>query len=129
MSIARRDFWSMHFVDREGRLTPEASAALDDMRIGLNAFNFTDVAGASTSTLTTHTAVTLAGASDEVWPVTVRGDGSPEISVDGTRWGVDLLARAGDPLQIRLTSPSGSSATHTATVYAPGKSVSWSVRT
>lgn len=127
---SRRSFWNLQWTDRHGTLTREASAALDDISDQLNPWAFTDVTGAATSTLTTHAAVTLSGAQDEVWPLTVRGQGSPQISVDGgTTWGADAIARAGDGLQVRLTS-SGSGATAlTATVYGPGRSTAWSVTT
>ena len=100
-----------------------------------SSLSFTDVTGQDLSTLISSNTVTLSGPSGvrDSWPVTVDGDGSPNVRINGGTW-TDTrvpaaVARNGDTLQVRLTSSGSATTARTATVRVGGRSTVWSVTT
>jgi hypothetical protein len=70
-----------------------------------SAFSFTDQTNVALGTLVTSNSVTISGI-DCAAPVTVSGDGSPQIRINGGSWttGPSTIA-SGDTLELRTTSP------------------------
>ncbi|WP_435640760.1 beta strand repeat-containing protein [Micavibrio aeruginosavorus] len=99
---------------------------LDDTTPG--AFTFTDVTGATLSSLTTSNSITLSGITGAT-PVSVSGTGSPQISINGGAWTTSGSITNGQTLQVRLTSSPSNSTTLTATVNVGGVTDAWTVRT
>lgn len=83
----------------------------------------------ATSTLIAHSAVTVTGDSNAVWPVMVRGDGSPELQINSQAWATEGTIRVGDTVKLRLTSSGSNSTESIATLYYPEGSRAWSVTT
>lgn len=83
----------------------------------------------ATSTLIIHSAVTVTGDSNAVWPVMVRGDGSPELQINSQAWATEGTIRVGDTVKLRLTSSGSNSTESIATLYYPEGSRAWSVTT
>ncbi|WP_139247361.1 hypothetical protein [Hyphomicrobium sp. NDB2Meth4] len=93
-----------------------------------DAFNFTDQTNVQLSTLTTSASITPTGYDGPV-SVSVSGQGSPEISINGGAWGSGGSINPGQTLAVRLTSSGSYLTTLTATVTVGGTSDSWSVQT
>ena len=91
-------------------------------------FSFTDQVDVEPSTLTTANTLTLTGI-NAATPVTVSGDGSPQVSLDGGPWVTSGTIQNGQTLAVRLTSAPDYSTTYTATVTVGGVSDAWTVRT
>lgn len=99
--------------------------------------SFTNVTGASLNSLiTTASPITLAtsdnsgAAADRVFPLTVRGAGSPQLELNGDGiWASSRNAITGDTVKLRLTSANAGTTARTATLYADGRSTTWSVTT
>ena len=99
---------------------------------------FTDQTGVAIGTLTTSDAKTLAtsndsgAAADRVFALCVRPGGSYtaqlELNGDGI-WADSRNAISGDTVKLRLTSDSAASTARTATLYADGRSTTWTVTT
>ena len=126
---AKRSYWGLQWIDRNGVLTTEAVAALEDIAEQFDQPELTNKTGQATSSVITSDAITLSGAQDETWPLTVRGGTSAGLSIDGTNFYPWVIARAGDSLYVRQTSSGSSATTTTVTVYGPGRSETWSVTT
>lgn len=126
---ARRSFWGFQWTQRDGHLTREAAAALDDIADQLDQFTFAPKTGQSTSTAIASDGVMLSGAQDETWALTIRGGTSPGLSLDNSNWHPWVIARAGDTLYARQTSSGSSATTTTVTIYGPGRSATFSVTT
>lgn len=90
---------------------------------------FTPTTGADLSTLTTSDAVTVSGDTETVWPVVVRGDGTPQLQVNSESWATSGFVRAGDTLKVRLTSSDSPSTALTATAYLQGVALAYAVTT
>lgn len=95
-----------------------------------NTFSFNDVTGAPPNTLTTPTPASISIAGINVaTPVSVSGQGSPQISIDGGAWVASGTIVNGQTLAVRLTSASTGSTTRTASIDVGGVTDSWSVTT
>jgi hypothetical protein len=93
-----------------------------------NAFDFTpNVTNAALSTLTTASAVTIAGINTTT-PVSVTGSGA-QISIAGGTWGTSGNITNGQTLAVRLTSSAAFGTAITATVNVGGVTDTWSVTT
>lgn len=95
-----------------------------------NAFSFNDVTGAAFSTLITPSpaTVTISGINAST-PVSVSGQGSPQISINGGTWATFGNITNGQTLAVRLTSASSGNTTNTATINVGGVTDNWSVTT
>ena len=92
------------------------------------AFSIPAVGNAAFSTLVSSSPVTLTGFNTAI-SIAVTGDGSPQISLDGTTWVSGGTIQANVPFVVRLTSASAGSTSETATVTAGGVSASFVVTT
>ena len=91
---------------------------------------FTSQTGAVISTLTTSNAAAVSSAANMVWQLAVRGQGSPQMEVNGTGvWGEANVVRNGDTVKVRLTSSGSPATAFVATLYYQGGSQSFSVTT
>lgn len=95
-----------------------------------DAFSFNDVTSVLFSTMTTPTpaTVTISGIGAST-PVSVTGQGSPQISINGGGWVSWGNITNGQTLAVRLTSSSTASTVHTATISVGGVTDSWTVTT
>lgn len=108
-----QDAWSV--TTRAGDSTPDA-------------FSFTDVTNQVTSSVITSNTITPAGYEGSV-PVSVSGQGSPQISINGGGWVTSGTITAGQTLAVRLTSSASFVTAHVATVDVGGVTDNWSVTT
>lgn len=93
-----------------------------------DAFNFTDQTNVQLSTLATSASITPTGYDGPV-SVSVSGQGSPQVSINGGAWGSGGNINPGETLAVRLTSSAAYLTTLSATVTVGGTSDSWSVQT
>lgn len=93
-----------------------------------NAFSFTDVTGVNLNTLTTSNTITISGI-DTPTSVSVSGDGSPRIRINGGAWVTSGTIASGQSLAVRLTSANAGTTARSATVTVGGVSDNWSVTT
>lgn len=92
------------------------------------AFSFTDLTGQNLTTQVSSNTLTPAGYTDPR-PVSVTGQGSPQVSINGGPWVTSGWILPGYTLQARLTSAAAYDTPYAATVSVGGISDSWSVRT
>lgn len=82
------------------------------------------------STRITSDASTIDGDAGTVWPVIVRGDGSPQLEVNGDgNWVSSSTIIAGDSIKVRLTSSAMISTESIATLHAQGTTKSFQITT
>ena len=93
-----------------------------------DAFSFTDQTDVALSTITTSNSININGINTST-PVSVSGDGSPEIRINGGSWATSGSITDGQSLEVRLTSSGSNSTAHTATVDVGGVTDVWSVTT
>lgn len=93
-----------------------------------DAFNFTDQTNVQLSTLATSASITPTGYDGPV-TVSVSGQGSPQVSINGGAWGSGGNINPGETLAVRLTSSAAYLTTLSATVTVGGTSDSWTVET
>lgn len=97
-----------------------------------DAFSFNDVTDAPESTLTypSPATVTITGINAST-SVSVAGQGSPQISIDGGPWVLSSSILAGQTLAVRLTSAASDLVTYTATINVGGGAFTtdWTVTT
>lgn len=93
-----------------------------------DAFSVPEQVDAPPQTWQTTAPLTLTGFNLPI-PVTVSGEGEPQLSLNGGDWGTSGTLHPGQTLALRLTSAADSSAWHRATVEAGGVSGTWAVRT
>lgn len=93
-----------------------------------DAFSFTDQTGVATSTVITSNSVTINGI-DASTPVSVSGDGSPEIRINGGSWTTSGTIENGQTLEVRLTSNASNSTMNSATIDVGGVTDQWDVTT
>lgn len=91
-------------------------------------FNFVDVTTMALNAVTTSSAITPTGYAAPA-AVSVSGDGSPEISINGGAWGTTGTIAPGQTIAVRLTSANSVGAERTATVTIGGVSDVWHVTT
>lgn len=95
-----------------------------------NAFAFADATNVALSTLTTAAAVTVSGIPASCpGDVSVAGQGSPQISINGGAWTTSGNIANGQTLAVRLTSSASFNTAHTAVVSVGGTDDIWSVTT
>ncbi|MCD8498206.1 MAG: hypothetical protein LRZ85_09185 [Alphaproteobacteria bacterium] len=121
-SNIRTSVMSIGSASAEWNVTTEAADGAPD------AFTFTDLTGQAFNTLLTSNTVTITGINAGT-PVSVSGDGSPEISINGGVWVTSGTIEDGQSLQIRLTSGNAYAVTRVATVDVGGITDGWSVKT
>ncbi len=90
---------------------------------------FLPLANAVLSTPIESNSVTVTGDSAAVWPITVRGDASADVAVNGTYIGRSANIRSGDTLKLRLLSSSSVSTLVSGLLYAQGVSLQFDVTT
>lgn len=93
-----------------------------------DAFSFSDLTGQARGTLVMSDTITLSGLVGSI-PVTVSGDGSPQISKNGGGWTTSSMITDGDTLRVRLTTSIHGMITHSATVVIGSASTVWGVTT
>lgn len=93
-----------------------------------NAFTFTDVTGQALNALITSNTISIGGINSST-PVSVSGDGGPQVSINGGAWGTSGNITNGQSLVVRLTSANAASTARTATVNVGGVTDTWSVTT
>lgn len=93
-----------------------------------NAFSFTDQTNAPLNTLRTSNTLAITGINTGA-PVSVSGDGSPEISINGGGWVTSGTITNGQTLAVRLTTGGANSTPYSALVNVGGITDSWSVTT
>ena len=92
--------------------------------------NFTSQTDVAIVTVATSNTVTLAGETDLVWPITVRGDGTPALQVNETGdWLTHANAINGDTVRVRLTTSASKLTARTATLYVPGDTATFTATT
>ena len=93
-----------------------------------DAFDFADQSGVALSTLVESNIQTISGV-DVAVPVSVSGDGAPQIRINGGSWVTSGTISDGQSLQVRMTGGAVGGVTRTATVMIGGVSDTWSVTT
>lgn len=94
-----------------------------------DSFGFTDQSNVAKSTLTTSNTINITGISGSA-SVSVSGQGSPQVSINGGAWGTSGTITSGQSLQVRLTSASTITTAYTATVaVGTGTGTPWVVTT
>jgi hypothetical protein len=91
-----------------------------------DAFSFTDVTGANTSTVTTSNAITISGINS---PAAVTATNGATFSINGGAYGTSGNISNGQTLAVRLTSSASGSTAVSTTVTVGGVSDTWSVTT
>jgi len=92
------------------------------------AFGWSNVLGAAWSAVVESGAATPAGYTGAL-PVSVAGDGGPELSVNGGAWAASGTIAPGQTLALRLTSAGAAATTRTATLAMGSYQTAWSVTT
>lgn len=91
---------------------------------------FTALTDVALNTVATSDAVSVTGDQTAVWSVVVRGDGSPELEINGDGvWGTSGVIRDGDTIKLRLTGSASPLTERVATLYAQGVESPLSVTT
>lgn len=93
-----------------------------------DAFSFTANPAAPTSTQVSSDAITVSGI-DTATPISVTGDGTPQISINGGGFVTSGTVINGDSVVVALTTPSTFSTTSTATVDIGGVTGNFQVTT
>jgi len=96
-----------------------------------SAFSFTNVMGSAWNTVVESGAATPTGYTGAL-PISVTGEGSPELSVDGGAWvgtGTGASIAPGQTLALRLASAGSAATTRSCTLTMGSYSTTWSVAT
>jgi len=96
-----------------------------------SAFSYSNVLGSAWSTVVESGAATPTGYTGAL-PVSVTGEGSPELSVDGGAWvaaGTVASIAPGQTLNLRLTSAGSAATMRSCTLTMGSHSTTWSVAT
>ncbi|MDQ4119898.1 MAG: collagen-like protein [Acidobacteriota bacterium] len=92
--------------------------------------DFTPQTNVSKNAVVTSNAAAVSGNAVDVFPLTVRGDGTPQIDINADdNWQTDRIARNGDNVRVRLTSPPSNLTERIATLFAQSISKQFSVTT
>lgn len=94
-----------------------------------NGFSFVPVTGASGNSLVTSQSVRIGGFLDEPLAISVSGQGSPQISVNGGAWTSSADLYANQLVSVRLTSGEEDGSSRQATVSVGGVSGDFTVTT
>ncbi|MCC7253067.1 hypothetical protein [Hyphomicrobium sp.] len=93
-----------------------------------SAFVFLDLTDQDLNSLVESETITISGINTSA-PVSVSGDGSPQISINGGGWVTSGTIANGQTLAVRLTSANAYITANTATVNVGGVTDNWSVTT
>jgi len=93
-----------------------------------NAFSFSNVLGAAWSSTVESGAATPVGYTGAL-PVSVTGDGSPQLSVNGGAWAASGSVEPGQTLALRLSSAGAPATTRSATLTMGSYTTPWTVTT
>jgi hypothetical protein len=93
-----------------------------------DAFSFTDQTNIALNALTTSNSATINGITGGV-SVSVSGDGTPQVRINGGSWVTSGTIADGQTLEVRLTSNAAFSAMNSATVTVGTVSDQWDVTT
>ncbi|MCE6957763.1 hypothetical protein LAZ40_01640, partial [Cereibacter sphaeroides] len=119
-------------TDKSATVTVGGVTASWTVTTGTNmpdAFGFTPVTNAAGGSLVTSPGATITGITLPV-PVSVAGDGNPQISIAGGAWATSGTVTDGQSVAVRLTSAAGTNGgTHTATVTVGGATADFDVTT
>jgi hypothetical protein len=86
--------------------------------------------GLSAGAPVTSNAASVSGDANTVWPVVVRGSGSPTLEINGDGvWATSGAVGNGDTVKVKLTTAAGSLAERIATLHAQGVAVAFSATT
>lgn len=92
--------------------------------------NFTSQTDVVTGSTATSNTITLSGETDLVWPITVRGDGTPALQLNSAGdWLTHANAINGDTVRVRLTASASKLTARTATLYIPGDTATFTATT
>jgi len=92
-------------------------------------FNFANVTGKPWSTVVESDVQNPGGYTGSL-PVSVSGDGTPELTVDGgATWAAATRIAPGQSLKVHLTTPAASNTLSSATVTVGSYTTTWTVRT
>ncbi len=94
-----------------------------------SAFNFTDITTMILGTATVSDIVTINGIGVGNAAVSITGDGSPQVRINGGAWATSGTINNGQTLQVRLTSADSYGVQRLATVTVGTLSDVWSVTT
>lgn len=122
MGVSRQAIVTLGEITSEWNVTTVGADAIPA------AFTFTDVTGAALAAVVTSNTIMISGINVDT-PVSVSGNGNPEISINGGAWGTSGTITNGQSLRIRLTSSAAYVAANTATVNVGGVVDNWSVTT
>ncbi len=92
-------------------------------------FTFTAAVDVTMGEVSTSDPETITGGDGQTWPLTIRGDGSPQLKIGSGSWGTDGIAINGDEVTVRLTASEDPATETVATLYGPGITVPYSVTT
>ena len=90
---------------------------------------FPSVINAEKDAVLESSSVLISGNERSVLPITVRGDGDPQLQVSGGEWAQHVLARNGDSLKVRMLSSSTGLTSRSATIYGEGATSEWTLTT
>lgn len=121
MTAGRPEYWS-----GTAWLSMGGGGIFDDAP---DAFSFSDQTDVATNTVIESDSVTIDGLSPIQFTASVSGDGSPEISINGSGWGTSGLIVNGQTLEARLTSANSPSTQYSATITVGSISDEWTVTT
>ena len=93
-----------------------------------DAFGFIDQIDVALASVITSGLLTIDGITVPV-PVSVSGDGSPELRINGGSWVTTGNIKNGQSLELRLTSSASFATVHSATLTVGGVSDQWDVTT
>lgn len=95
-----------------------------------NSVVFSSSTNANLGTVVTSASKEITGDFYMVWPLCVRGDGTPQLCVNNNgEWSASANARHGDTVQVRLTSSGSLSTARTCVLYLPGRIAPFTVTT
>lgn len=93
-----------------------------------DSFSFSDQTGVYPNTSITSNAVTVSGFNVTL-PVSVSGQGNPQVSINGGSWTTSGNINSGGTIQVRLTSAGSWLTTRSATISVGNTGTTWSVQT
>jgi len=120
MTVKQPEFW-----DGASWVGFGSGAAVDDTP---DAFNFTDQTDVALNTLTESNTITIDGITGSV-AVSISGDGSPQLRINGGSWVTSGNISDGQTLQLRLTSDNNFASMLSAVVTVGTLSDQWDVTT
>lgn len=93
-----------------------------------DAFTFTNLTGQALNTQVTSNSISISGI-EIATPVSVTGDGSPQVRINSGSWVTNGTINNGETLEVRLTSANSVTTLRSATVDVGGVTYQWDVTT